>query len=592
MRNTRVNPEMIVSAIIYRFPQTRHVFDRYGLKGCGGPNGPFETIAWFARLHGVAVERLVDEINEAIEENEPVVQEFRPSLADTIYRPFFIAGILTVMTVGCVWGAVNLLLIGLNMSFTSLDYSWVLAHGHAMVFGFVGFFIMGYAYQAFPRFKHTELQKPGLAYSTLPVMAGGIILQIIAHLFAPHPAFLVLGIASGFLQTVAAGIFAAVLFLTIRQSQKPEPYDRFVYAALCWFFMAALLNPVIFWLFENAATREEFLFRVSTLNIPYRDIQLFGIAVMMILGISIRFLPHAYGLRQPSAGWRAFLFYGVNGALLSSVITLPLIVGFGMRYLTALYAAATVTLLLAAIGSVFQFRLFGPVPPDESDRGLKFIRAAYSWFTLAMAMLVFTPVYNFFIYQPLTGAEAPFSHAYFGAFRHALTVGFIMMMIVGVSSKIVPTLCGVDMKNANSLMTVFVLLNAGNLMRISLQIASDFTPVGFSFIGISGFIEVLGLLLWGYDLVKHIRTGKQHEKPARQEPLPGKAVSISGDMKVSEIIENNPRALYILIRHGFTPLKHPVLRRTLAKAITLKQACRREQLDLDTVLAELRKAIP
>ena len=61
-------------------------------------------------------------------------------------------------------------------------------------------------------------------------------------------------------------------------------------------------------------------------------------------------------------------------------------------------------------------------------------------------MLVFTPIYNFAIYMPITGSHVPFSHAFFGAYRHALTVGFIMMMIVGVSSKVVPTLSGVDVR--------------------------------------------------------------------------------------------------------------------------------------------------
>ena len=47
----------------------------------------------------------------------------------------------------------------------------------------------------------------------------------------------------------------------------------------------------------------------------YRDVQLLGIAVVMILGVSLRFLPHAYGLREPSRGVAQFSFWGVNGAL-------------------------------------------------------------------------------------------------------------------------------------------------------------------------------------------------------------------------------------------------------------------------------------
>ena len=68
-----------------------------------------------------------------------VTQTPATSIAATIYRPFFLAGIATVLTLGCMWGAINLLTIGLKKSFSSVEYSWVLAHGHAMVFGFVGF---------------------------------------------------------------------------------------------------------------------------------------------------------------------------------------------------------------------------------------------------------------------------------------------------------------------------------------------------------------------------------------------------------------------------------------------------------------------
>ena len=91
----------------------------------------------------------------------------------------------------------------------------------------------------------------------------------------------------------------------------------------------------------------------------------------------------------------------------------------------------------------------------------------------------------------------------------SLTVGFIMMMIVGVSSKVVPTLSGVDVKSANSLWPTFVLLNLGNLTRVSFQIATDFSPDAYAVMGVSGFIEVVGLTLWAYELVANLAT-KRH----------------------------------------------------------------------------------
>lgn len=429
-----------------------------------------------------------------------------PTIADTIYRPFFLAGIATVLTLGCVWGAINLLAIGLTENFSAIKYSWVLAHGHAMVFGFVGFFIMGFAYQAIPRFKQTTLTRPRLAFSSLPLMIAGIVLQTIAHLSSPPS--LPLEILASVIQITAVIIFAVLMVQTMRRSGKRELYDRFLYAALAWFLLAAIANPVIFRLFELPGTREQLLFNLATFNIPYRDVQLLGLAVVMILGISLRFLPHAYGLREPSRRWASFLFWGVNGAIAGGVVFFLAGMTSGNHWLLMLQWLTAVLLLVIAVVTPFQYGLFKAVPANESDRGLKFIRAAHIWFILATAMLVFTPIYNFGIYMPLTGSRVPFSHAFFGAYRHALTVGFIMMMIVGVSSKVVPTLSGVDIKRANSLWPTFVLLNLGNLTRVSFQIATDFSPLAYPIMGISGFIEVVGLTLWGYELLSNMRAGR------------------------------------------------------------------------------------
>ncbi|MEA5044038.1 MAG: NnrS family protein, partial [Petrimonas sp.] len=238
-----------------------------------------------------------------------------------LYRYFFISALVTIFTLGCMWGAVNLLLIGLGESFHSIDYSWVLAHGHAMIFGFVGLFIMGFSFQAMPRFAGVTLRNPRLAFSTLPLLITGILLQALAHVMAPQPPYLPLGVLAGLLQLIAVIIFVWVMVYTLRGAPTKGYYNDFVYAALGWFLVAAVANPIIFSLFEAAVTPEEFLFNVSSFNIPYRDIQTLGIAVVMILGVSLHILPHAYGFRTPSRRWRRFLLWGVNGAVLFGIIS-------------------------------------------------------------------------------------------------------------------------------------------------------------------------------------------------------------------------------------------------------------------------------
>ena len=522
------------------------------------------------------------------------------SLADTIYRPFFLAGIATVLTLGCLWGAINLLTIGLNQNFTAANYSWVLAHAHAMVFGFVGFFIMGFAYQAFPRFKHTTLWRPRIAFSALPLMIAGIVVQTVAHLLSPPS--LVLEIVAATIQLVAVSIFAIAIVKTAQHAQKPEVYDRFVYASLGWFFLAAIANPIIFKLFELPDSKAQLLFNLATFNIPYRDVQLLGLAVVMILGVSLRFLPHAYGLREPSKAWRALLFWGVNGSILAGVVLFIAGMVSGNHWLLALQWLTTFLLLAVAVGTPRQYRLFGPVPDDERDRGLKFIRAAHVWFIIAAAMLVFTPIYNFAIYMPLTGSHVPFSHAFFGGYRHALTVGFIMMMIVGVSSKVVPTLSGVDVRRVNALWPTFLLLNLGNLTRVSSQIATDFFPSAYPIMGFSGFIEVIGLMLWARELVANMRAGRNLERQTSgcSTKIIGQVnmentgtFDITPQTKVGDVLARYPQSLAVFLRHGFSPLANPVLRQTMARVVSIEQACRREGVNLEELLHELRVvAIP
>jgi len=583
-----ITGETLIPDLLSSYPQTRSVLNRYGLSGCGGALGPREALSWFARLHDVPLDSVLRELNEAAatpQGPEPAIEQ---SIGDTIYRPFFLAGMATVLTLGCMWGALNLLAIGLKQNFNTISYSWILAHGHAMVFGFVGCFIMGFAYQAFPRFKHTSLWRPRLAFSSLPLMVSGIALQTIAHLSVPSAGALPLEVIAAVIQLVSIIIFALAIRNTARRAQKPESYDRFVYAALVWFVVAAIANPIIFKLFELPGSREQLLFNLATFNIPYRDVQLLGIAIVMILGVSLRFLPHAYSLRAPSARWQNFLFWGVNGALVVGASSFIAGMAGHNHWLLMLQWLSTTVLLAIALGTPRQYRLFGPVPADENDRGLKFIRAAFVWFIVATAMLVFVPIYNFGIYLPVTGSHIPFSHAFFGAYRHAITVGFIMMMIVGVSSKVVPTLSGVDLRRATSLWPTFLLLNLGNGMRVTFQIATDFTPQAFPIMGISGFIEVVGLTLWAYELLSNMRAGRKLERETLvSAPVDLASLHISPKTRVGEVLSRYPQSLDIFLKHGFAPLSNPLLRRTMARVVTVEQACRREGVDLNSLLGDL-----
>jgi hypothetical protein len=191
--------------------------------------------------------------------------------------------------------------------------------------------------------------------------------------------------------------------------------------------------------------------------------------------------------------------------------------------------------------------------------------------------------------MPLSGSQVPFSHAFFGAYRHALTVGFIMMMIVGVSSKVVPTLSGIDVRRASSLKWTFVLLNVGNALRVGTEIATDFVPAAYRIMGISGFIEVAALSLWGYELLSNMWVGRRLGKQAAGSVMLAMPVEISAQTKVAEVLDYYPQTLQTFVSFGFAPLRNPVLRNTLARVVTIEQACRRAGVVQGELIAELRK---
>jgi phosphoglycerol transferase MdoB-like AlkP superfamily enzyme len=151
-----------------------------------------------------------------------------PDAASSIYRRFFIAGIAVVLTAGASWGAWLLLRLGLEGSFGAISPHDVNAHGHAQIFGWIGLFVMGFAYQAFPRFKHSALRRPWLALATFPIYVSGVILRTLGEAFHPSALALSAGLAGAALELIAILTFAWVIAETSvaprRDGVSPYPY--------------------------------------------------------------------------------------------------------------------------------------------------------------------------------------------------------------------------------------------------------------------------------------------------------------------------------------------------------------------------------
>src|SRR5215469_4947269 len=133
MAGPLITREMELPAVLSRYPACRPIFDRYGLTGCGGDLGPQEPLWFFARAHRVDEATLIAELESVARAAGPSSDRprFAPGPADTIYRRFFKAAILTMFTFGCVMGGINLAVMAARHQLASLDLRAVTwAHAH------------------------------------------------------------------------------------------------------------------------------------------------------------------------------------------------------------------------------------------------------------------------------------------------------------------------------------------------------------------------------------------------------------------------------------------------------------------------------
>ena len=580
-----VDSDTMIPDLLARHPQARRVLDRYGLRGCGGRLGPSESLRFFAATHGVDEPVLLAELEGAVRDPAPRAPLLTPdeNVADTIYRRFFLGAIALILTAGATWGAYLLWQIGFAGKFTGVSLQHVNAHGQAQIYGWCGLFIMGFAYQAFPRLWHTDLYCPRLAVAAFALMVSGLTLRTFGMIASASGAALATQNLGGLAQITAVTIFAAQLLVTFRRSTaRLDPYVGFVLAALVWMVAMTVLDQWHTHRTMTAATREALVWQVATWQAPLRDLQVHGLAMFMIFGVSLRMLPALFGMPPVDArrAWRA-LWVLVAGVMLEIALFLAYRYS-GKHAMAALLIVPWIMLATGAWMVAAPFRLWRR-PPVE-DRSVKFVRAAYAWLAVSLVMLLLLPVY-----QTISGI--PFSHAYYGAIRHAITVGFVSLMIMGMAAKVVPTLNGRDPRRLSALWLPFVLVNVGCFLRVSLQTGTDWHPAFFAAVGVSGILEVTGLAIWGVGLTRIMLAGKREAAAdATLSRVAAVPAQLEADHLVSDVVSWYPHTLEVFAALGFTPLRNPLMRRTIGRTVTIGQAARMRNLHVAEMLRTLNRA--
>ena len=217
-------------------------------------------------------------------------------------------------------------------------------------------------------------------------------------------------------------------------------------------------------------------------------------------------------LGKPAHDRQEIIFWLINGSLILNMVSYVLLLTTHKLYFAIGLELAYLVMPVWAVLLAIQIGVFRK--PSQPDRTFKFIRAAYVWLLISCSMMPFFPLYGALTHQV-------FAHTYMGSHRHAFTVGFISMMILGVSSRVVPILAGIDAKRMNSLWAPCLLFNVGCAGRVLLQVLTDLVPnVAYPLIGFTGFIELTALLWWGIELWHTMNVAKAGRTKLLTAPFP------------------------------------------------------------------------
>ncbi len=573
-----INRNTIIKNLVKKHPETLSVFRKYNLVVAGGVRGPNEPLAFFAKAHEVDYDEILKELKAAIERGVDENTETVELVEDKVYEKFFKTAILMALTIGVTVGAIVLTYIGKNQNFHYVLHKLVQTHGHAQLFGWVGLCIIGFAYYIVPRVKNVELKYRELTTTSFWLVVTGTVIRIFAQPYANELTNILLPI-SGLLEFMAVALFAFIIFSTVLASQeKKEPYDKFIMAGVIWFLVCGFMNFIM----------DVYMFATDTNEIPrtfyspFVHVFLLGFVFMFIFAVNIRTV-YAF-LDVGTARVRA-----VNTTFWLLNLTIPVyFISHTFNYNSPfLLKVSYLTIYLAAFSIllfVYGIRVFEKSTKELDDVVMdrsysKTIRAAYVWLIIGVLILGAKPFFNAF-------SES--QYLFHGAANHAIAVGFVTLMIIGYASKMVPTFKGVGMYSIKLADLSFYLINIGCFLRVSTQIMIGLSKDSYySLIGFSGWIELIAIGIFGYNVWKTMNAEDEDDIEEPQETL----TEITEDTNIAKAIDQYPEMLDVFLEFGFKQLSNPAARKTVAKMFTIKQATKIHPVEIDALLKALNKKI-
>lgn len=557
--------DMTIREILIRWPATRSVFERAGLAGCGGPNGPDERLDFFANVHHVPLEPLKQSLQEVIRPHSPRAGRelaIAPAAAlafEPVHRyvPFLLASVALTLTFGATLGMINLARLTTPW-FGGMPVGSVRAHAFVQVFGFVGLFVIGIACHVLPRFAGRPLAAASL---TKPILVSQLVgVLTIAGAFMRHDEPIGWAWAVGsFTLVVAGAMFLVVVSRTVAGLRGPERFGRWVIAGAAWQTIAACGSLVAAWRGDAAIVQALW------------PAALWGFAVSWIFGIARRIFPGFLKWQPRAAGAEtpAFVVYQV-GVALCTAAAWPMS-GAPPR---TLVVSGALGLSVAAV--MFSWclgvRVVRPIRHDIESGYQRYVPTAWLWLFVALAVGPFWT-----LAAEARGSVVPLLVTDFG--RHALAFGFITQVMMGVATRVLPVFTGNALWSPRARTAAFYLLNVSLVVRaLEIVVSVGILPAAWPVIAAAGPPAVAAVVLFACNVVFTI-----YGHPATAAAATPIAIA---DRRVGDLLRISG-ALDLLVAAGFTPLQNPAMRAALGGTVTLRQACGMRNVPLEPIVARL-----
>jgi hypothetical protein len=426
------------------------------------------------------------------------------------------------LTLGAGWGATLLLRIGFGVDYAAAPGASVHVHGVAQLWGWMALFVFAVG----AHLLRQSTKRPAPAWLTS--VAGGLVVAALLAMFAGL--FGADGRSGGWIGVVASGLLSAAAacfavsagWSLAGRGQRPQLWHGFVLAAVVWLLAWAAADLTLRVRHAGSPVLPDDA-RNLLIALP-----VFGFATNAIYGFGTRLIPGLLNIGHLWPRWFAVALVTHNAGLL-----LLLTPGRGGTHVIgsgAMLAAACAYLVgMDGTRGKPSRPIYGVDP-----RGHVLIRVAFAWLVVGLAMV--------FAGQVFPGLP----HAYQGAWRHALTVGFVTTMILGVGQRVVPVFVREPLASTGMMRAGAALILVGNAGRVGLELLTiGQWPWAFRLMGVTGLLELAALALFGLNLAMTVRNrGRTY---AAGEPLtPG--------VRVREAVNARPEIQQRLHELGVTML--------------------------------------